>query len=84
MNGKLLIVGGGIGGVTAALALRRAGIDAALFERAPAFTEVGTGMSLWPNATRMLKSLGMLEQIVLHDGPPCICGQICGTLCNSK
>ncbi len=69
MSKKLIIAGGGIGGLTAALALIRAGFDVAVYERAPAFTEIGAGMSLWPNATRVLRSLGVLEP-VLASGEP--------------
>jgi 2-polyprenyl-6-methoxyphenol hydroxylase-like FAD-dependent oxidoreductase len=69
MSKKLIVAGGGIGGLTAALALHRAGFDATVYERAPAFTEIGAGMSLWPNATRVLHSLGVLEQ-VLTSGEP--------------
>jgi 2-polyprenyl-6-methoxyphenol hydroxylase-like FAD-dependent oxidoreductase len=69
MSQKLIVVGGGIGGLTAALALHRAGIGVTVFERAPAFTEVGAGMSLWPNATRVLQSLGVLEQVVARGEP---------------
>ena len=61
---KLIIAGGGIGGMTAALALRRAGVDVTVFERAPQFAEVGAGLSLWPNATRVLHSLGVLERVL--------------------
>ena len=50
--------------MTAALALHRAGVDVTVFERAPAFTEVGAGMSLWPNATRVLQSLGILDHVI--------------------
>ena len=64
MSKKLIIAGGGIGGLTAALALNRAGFDVTVYERAPAFTEIGAGMSLWPNATRVLRSLGVLEQVL--------------------
>jgi salicylate hydroxylase len=46
---RVIIVGGGIGGVTAAIALEQRGIDVALYERATALTEVGAGVSLWPN-----------------------------------
>lgn len=69
MNNKLIIAGGGIGGLAAALALHRAGFDVAVYERTPAFTEIGAGMSLWPNATRVLHSLGVLEQM-LSSGEP--------------
>jgi len=64
-----MVVGGGIGGMTAALALDRAGIDVAVYERAPAFAEVGAGLSLWPNATRVLQSLGVLEAVVERGEP---------------
>jgi 2-polyprenyl-6-methoxyphenol hydroxylase-like FAD-dependent oxidoreductase len=63
------IIGGGIGGVAAAVALRRAGIDATVYERANQFGEVGAGMMLWPNATRVLKELGLLERVAALSGP---------------
>jgi salicylate hydroxylase len=47
------IIGGGIGGVAAALALHRAGVAATVYERAPELREVGAGMMLWPNATHL-------------------------------
>lgn len=63
------IIGGGIGGVAAAVALHRAGIDATVYERADEFREVGAGMMLWPNATRVLKELGLLERVAALSGP---------------
>jgi len=69
MRKKLIIAGGGIGGLTAALALHRSGYDVAVYEQAPAFTEIGAGMSLWPNATRVLNSLGVLEKVLLSGEP---------------
>ena len=70
MSKKLIIAGVGSGGMATALALHRAGIDVTVFERAPAFAELGAGMSLWPNATRVLRSLGVLEQVLLLGGEP--------------
>ena len=58
-NLKMLIAGGGIGGLTALLALRQRGIDAQLFEQAEAFRQVGAGIQLSSNATRILRSLGL-------------------------
>jgi 2-polyprenyl-6-methoxyphenol hydroxylase-like FAD-dependent oxidoreductase len=63
------VIGGGIGGVAAAVALRRAGIDATVYERANELREVGAGMMLWPNATRVLKELGLLERVAALSGP---------------
>ncbi|GAB4189430.1 MAG: NAD(P)/FAD-dependent oxidoreductase [Roseiflexaceae bacterium] len=53
-----IVVGGGIGGMAAAIALRQAGIDAVVYERAAELREVGAGLSLWPNAIRALDHLG--------------------------
>jgi 2-polyprenyl-6-methoxyphenol hydroxylase-like FAD-dependent oxidoreductase len=63
------IIGGGIGGVAAAVALHRAGIEATVYERANELREVGAGMMLWPNATRVLKELGLLERVSALSGP---------------
>jgi 2-polyprenyl-6-methoxyphenol hydroxylase-like FAD-dependent oxidoreductase len=63
------IVGGGIGGVAAAVAFHRAGIQATVYERANELREVGAGMMLWPNATRVLKELGLLERVAVLSGP---------------
>ena len=52
-----VIAGGGIGGLTAALALAQAGQRSLLLERAPAFREVGAGLQLSPNASRILDRL---------------------------
>jgi salicylate hydroxylase len=60
---KVLIVGGGIGGLTTALALKLRGIDALLFEQAEAFREVGAGIQLSCNATRILTALGVGEAL---------------------
>lgn len=62
------IVGGGIGGVAAALALRRIGVNAVVYEKAAALREVGAGMMLWPNATRVLRELGVLKKVALLSG----------------
>ena len=62
------IIGGGIGGVAAAAALHRLGIRATVYERAPRLEEVGAGMMLWPNATRVLRELGLLERVARNSG----------------
>ena len=63
------IVGGGIGGIAAAVALHQAGIDVVVYERAPQLLEVGAGMMLWPNATRVLREMGLLESVLARSGP---------------
>ncbi|MGI9323629.1 MAG: FAD-dependent oxidoreductase, partial [Pseudomonadales bacterium] len=55
----VLIVGGGIGGLTSALCLAKDGCKVSVFEQAPAFAEVGAGIQLSPNCTRVLHHLGL-------------------------
>jgi len=59
MTTKILISGGGIGGLAAALAASRAGAQIALFERAAEFTEVGAGVQLGPNVVKILHAWGL-------------------------
>lgn len=60
---RVAVVGGGIGGLTAALALDRAGIEVDVYEQGDAFTEVGAGVTLGPNALRLVHRLGLERQI---------------------
>jgi salicylate hydroxylase len=65
-----LVVGGGIGGLTAALALARRGRDVHVLEKADAFTEIGAGLQLAPNATRVLTELGVMDALMAHAVAP--------------
>lgn len=56
---KVLIIGGGVGGLTAALGLRRRGWDVEVFEQAPQLREVGSGFMISPNAMSVLFGLGL-------------------------
>jgi len=56
---RILIAGAGIGGLTAALALLRSGIDVEVYEQAPELKEVGAGVQLAANGTRLLYALGV-------------------------
>ena len=56
---SVTIIGAGIGGLTAALALRQAGCDVHVYEQAPELTEVGGGINMGPNAVRVLQRLGV-------------------------
>ena len=58
---KVAVIGGGIAGLCAAIALERIGVDAEIFERSSSIREIGAGLSLWPNATFALQKLGLLE-----------------------
>ena len=60
---RILVVGGGIGGLTAGIALSRAGFDPLVLERHAAPAEVGAGLSLWPNAIHPLRDLGLGDAV---------------------
>jgi 2-polyprenyl-6-methoxyphenol hydroxylase-like FAD-dependent oxidoreductase len=66
---SIAVAGGGIGGVAAALALCRAGWAVKVYERSRQFGEVGAGMSLWPNATRVLQTWGVLDAVIKRGQP---------------
>ncbi len=65
---RIVIVGGGIGGLCAALALRQAGFAPEVFEQAPALLEVGAAIAVWPNALRVLLRLGIGAQVIKQAG----------------
>src|SRR5262245_19066319 len=58
---RIAIVGGGIGGLATAAFLRRAGFDCSVYEQAPRLAEIGAGLVVAPNAARLLRRLGVLE-----------------------
>ena len=57
------VVGAGIGGLAAALALARRGVEVTVLERAPALTELGAGLQLSPNGMRVIEALGLTAQV---------------------
>src|SRR5215203_6694247 len=65
---RIVIVGGGIGGLAAALALRREGFEPEVYERAPALLEVGAAIAVWPNAFRVLEHLGLGATVLARAG----------------
>jgi 2-polyprenyl-6-methoxyphenol hydroxylase-like FAD-dependent oxidoreductase len=58
----VLVIGGGMAGLAGALALRENGASVTLVERAPEFGEVGAGLQMAPNASRVLARWGLLEK----------------------
>jgi salicylate hydroxylase len=58
---RIIVIGAGIGGLAAALTLRRAGLDVQVFEQAAELREVGAGIQISPNASRILNRLGLEE-----------------------
>ena len=62
-NVSVGIVGGGIGGLTAALSLLHRGFDAHVYEQAPMLIEVGAGVQVSPNASRVLHGLGLAAEL---------------------
>ena len=69
MNEPVLIAGGGSGGLTAAIALRRAGLPVQVLERTPEIREVGAGITLQTNAILALRRIG-LDRAVMEAGRP--------------
>src|SRR5262249_54510572 len=68
---KILIAGGGIGGIPLAGALRQRGIEALLLEQAKAFSQVGAGFQLSANAPRVLRTPGLggvLAGVAVYPG----------------
>src|ERR1700730_15262999 len=64
MNGaslRVAVIGGGIGGLTAALSLRQARFEVDVYEQAPQLTQSGGGINMGPNAARILRRMGLAE-----------------------
>ena len=60
---KIIIIGGGIGGLAAALSLLKRGLDVEIYEQAPELKEVGAGIQISSNGTRVLYALGLEEAL---------------------
>jgi len=66
----VLIAGGGIGGLTTAIALARAGIASHVLERRDEFSEAGAGIQIGPNGSRLLQHLGIADALAPFAGVP--------------
>src|SRR5258706_12969835 len=60
---KVIIVGGGIGGLTTALMLHARGIDCEIYEQSDAIRELGVGINTLPHAIKELAELGLLDRL---------------------
>ena len=69
MHKKVLVIGGGIGGATAVLALQKIGVEAEMYERAAELKEVGAGIALWTAPYWALERLGIGEKIKSTASP---------------
>jgi 2-polyprenyl-6-methoxyphenol hydroxylase-like FAD-dependent oxidoreductase len=73
---RIGIIGGGIGGVALSGALRTLGLDSHIFERAPAFGEIGAGIQMTPNGVKVLRALGLWQPLSdVSFRPLCIVGR---------
>ena len=63
MTVRAVVIGGGLGGTAAAVALTQAGIDVRVYEQAARLAEVGAGVSLAPNGLRMLERLDVRDAV---------------------
>ena len=61
---RVAIVGGGVGGLAAALALERRGAEIVVCEQSPALNEIGAGLNLTPNALMALRAIGVEDAVI--------------------
>jgi FAD-dependent urate hydroxylase len=69
MDDRAVVVGAGIGGLATAIALQRSGRKVLVLERAPELLEIGAGISLWPNAVKALRRLGIGDVVEAAGAP---------------
>jgi len=84
---RIVIIGAGIGGLTAALALQRRGFRPAVYERAPVAREVGAGVIIAPNARRALRDLDIDEGLaaISSDVPTSyLCDYVSGRISETR
>ncbi|KAH8696499.1 hypothetical protein BGW36DRAFT_188061 [Talaromyces proteolyticus] len=66
----VVVIGAGIGGLTLGVVLRRCGLRVTILEQALKISDIGAGIQLAPNATRILRRFGLLDEILKHANHP--------------
>lgn len=66
---KAIVIGAGIGGLCTAVRLRQLGLEVTVYEQAPEMARVGAGLTLWGNAIRALRQLGLAEAVLAAGTP---------------
>jgi len=61
---RVIIVGGGIGGLCTAIGLRQVGVEAIVYEQAEVLSQVGAGLTIWANAIKALRKLGLADAVI--------------------
>lgn len=61
---KIIIIGGGIGGLCAAIAMQQNGFEVTVYEKVKKLGEVGAGLTLWSNAIKVLRALGVADEVI--------------------
>ena len=67
---RVALIGGGIGGLVAAIALRKRGFEPVVFEQASKLNEVGAGIQITPNSTKILREIGVEDAVRGHGFEP--------------
>lgn len=73
---RVIVLGGGIGGLCTAISLRQIGVDVVVYEQAEALSQAGAGLSIWANAIKVLRKLGLADAVI-SAGSKIERGQIC-------
>ncbi|NQZ24113.1 MAG: FAD-dependent monooxygenase [Colwellia sp.] len=76
---NISILGGGIGGLSTAIALKQAGFDVEVYERHSQPIEIGAGIVCWPNASFVLAQLGLLDKVAELAGPVIAMNRFCSS-----
>ncbi|MBJ7552542.1 FAD-dependent monooxygenase [Marinomonas ostreistagni] len=72
---NMAIIGAGVAGLALAIFARKQGIHVTLFERSKCLSSIGAGVTLWPNATFVMKQLGLIDEVIHSGGQPCFMHQ---------